>query len=165
MLAARDVIAFVARVYGVRTRGIIDFVADFGELREDLGERMSSLSKDKKARLLFTLAYALPFDIYLADEAILGGPQDFQERCAALVHERRKTSGLIFTTSKVQKVRDFANVGAMLHQGELFIFPSVEEAIRAYEMLNPMAHLYNLLPDPEEAEEEPEEVDGGLGLF
>ncbi len=165
-LAARDIIAFIARVYGVRSRQVIDFVADFGELGDDLDERMSSLSKDKKGRLLFTLAFALPFDIYLADEALLGGSPDFQERCTALIHERRKTSGLIFTTSKVQKVRDFADVGAMLHEGELFFFPSVEEAIRVYEMLNPMAHLYNLLPETEEVEEEEEEeTDGGFGLF
>jgi capsular polysaccharide transport system ATP-binding protein len=162
-LLARDIIAFAARVYGVRSRQVIDFVADFAELGDDLGERLSSYSRDMKARLFFTLAYAIPFDIYLADEALLGGSQDFQERCTALIHERRRTSGLIFTTSKVQKVRDFADVGAMLHEGELYFFPSVEEAIRVYEMLNPMAHLYNLLPDVEEEEEE--ETDVGLGLF
>ncbi len=165
-LPVREVIAFFARLYGARSRTIIDFVADFGELGPVLDQRLERLSKDRRSRLSFTLSYALPFDIYLADEALVGGSQDFQDRCSALINERRKTSGLIFTTSKIRKVEAFADVGALLHRGELTVFPTVEEAIKVYEALNPMWQIYGLLPDPsDESDDEEEESGNTMGLF
>ncbi len=155
-LSVREAIAFMARLYGLRTREIIDFVVDFAELGPVLKYQMDSVSKEDRTRLLFTLSYALPFDIYLADEAIVAGPEPFQEQCAALIAERRKTSGLVFTTRKARKLENFADVGGVLHKGELHLFPSVREAIQAYEALNPLSYMDDAMPDqPDEPDDDP----------
>ncbi len=164
-MSVQEAIAFMARLYGFRTREIVDFVVEFGELEHILRHQMDTLPKDDRTRLLFTLSYALPFDIYLADESVVAGPQPFQDQCSALVAERCKTSGLIFATRKVHTLRAFADLGGVLHDGELHLFPSAEEAIEAYEALNPLSRLYEQMPDAEEDEDEGEGRDAERELF
>ncbi|HEX2555068.1 MAG TPA: ATP-binding cassette domain-containing protein [Microvirga sp.] len=159
-VTVREAIAFMARLYGFRTREIVDFTVDFAELGPVLMQQVEKLSKDESARLAYTLSYALPFDIYLADESLVSGPPSFQDRCAALIAERRKTSGLVITTAKVRKARDFADRGGVLHNGELSLFPTLDEAIEAYEALNPLYEAYETLPEePVEDEDSPAEAE------
>jgi capsular polysaccharide transport system ATP-binding protein len=162
-LTMREMIRFVARLYGVNSKQIVDFVADFAELGPHLDRSLEKDVRDARARLLFTLSYALPFDIYLADEAIVGGPPAFRDRCAALVQERRKTSGLVFTTRNVRTARTYGDVGALLHEGCLTFFPTLDEAIAAFEQVSPKSKssnsvTYNL-------GDEDEDDDNTFGLF
>lgn len=154
-MTVREGIALVSRLYGFRTREIVDFVVEFAELEHVLRQQIDTIPKEDRTRLVYTLAYALPFDIYLADESVVAGPEPFQDRCAALIAERRKTSGLIITTSKARKIQAFADLGGVLHEGELHLFPSLDEAIQAYEALNPLSRMYDLMPDePREDEDD-----------
>ncbi len=147
-LTVREAIAFVARLYGFRTREVVDFVIDFADLAEMARHQVGTLAREDSSRLAYTLAYALPFDIYLADETYIGGPAPFQDRCAALVAERRKTAGLIHATSRVRRAEALAERGAVLHNGELLLFPTLDEAVEVYETLHPLSRAPNLIPEP-----------------
>lgn len=146
-LTVREAIAFLARLYGFRTREIVDFVIDFADLADVARHQVDTLAREDSSRLAYTLSYALPFDIYLADESYIGGPAPFQDRCAALVAERRKTAGLIHATSRVRRAEGTAERGGVLHNGELLLFPSLEEAAEFYETLHPLSDAPNLVPE------------------
>jgi capsular polysaccharide transport system ATP-binding protein len=150
-MTIRQNIVFLARLYKLDPRPVIEFVADFANVGELLDQRLKAFTKEQRARLLYTLAYAIPFDIYLCDESIVGGPEPFRSRCEALVEERRRKSGLIFTTKNPGLMRKFADVGAVLVGGRLVLYPSVEDAITAF---GDCADVSEVLPDIPDAPEE-----------
>ena len=59
---------FVARIYGIDTDALVDYVQDFAELGEFLDMPVRSYSSGMKARLGFGLAMGVAFDWYLVDE-------------------------------------------------------------------------------------------------
>jgi capsular polysaccharide transport system ATP-binding protein len=81
---------------------------------------------------LFTTAYALPFDIYLADESVIGGPPGFRDWCERLVDARRREATLVFTTKRPRMLRRFADTGAILSDARLTTYESVRDTILAF---------------------------------
>jgi capsular polysaccharide transport system ATP-binding protein len=153
-MTIRQNIAFLARLYNLDPKPIIQFVAEFASLGELLDQRLKACSKDQRSKLLFTISYAIPFDIYLCDESIVGGPEPFRSSCEGLVQERRRNSGLVFTTKSPLLMRKFADIGAVLIGGRLVFFPSVEEAIVAFGDCADVSEV--LLDTPDLREEEPD---------
>lgn len=74
----------------------------------------------------------MPFDVFIADESLVGGVGPFRARCADLIQARRNGAALIFTSRSPQMLRQFADIGAVLHGGRLIFFDHVRDAIRAF---------------------------------
>ncbi|ODN71943.1 hypothetical protein [Methylobrevis pamukkalensis] len=99
ILTPRENIAFLCRVYGFSAREVVDFVCDFADLGDVIDRRTSSLDKDSRSRLQFTLPYAMPFDHYVVDETLTGGREPFRAKCEALVAYRMQSAGFLVVAS------------------------------------------------------------------
>ena len=135
-MTGRENVKFVARAYGERITKVLDFVEDFAELGDYIDAPYKTYSSGMMARLAFGLSMAIEFDCYLIDEITAVGDARFQARCKLAFDERRKHSDLIIVTHSMQTVKDYCDHVAVLVDGQLIMFESVDRAIETYNRLN-----------------------------
>jgi len=122
-------IRFIARVYGVDTEGLSDFVRDFADLGDHFDLPVRTYSSGMKSRLSFGVSMGVKFDTYLVDEVTAVGDADFKRKSRAVFLERMRSSGAVFVSHSMGGVRKFCQAGAVLDKGKLTYFDDVEEAI------------------------------------
>lgn len=121
---------FLARVYGVDTDELLDFVAGFAELGIHFQQPVRTYSSGMRARLAFGIAMGMRFDTYLVDEVTAVGDAAFKAKSEALFQERMGKSGAIVVTHAPPMMRRMCQAGAVLENGKLTYFDDVGEAIR-----------------------------------
>lgn len=132
-LSGRENIRFVSRIYGKKTRDIFDFVSDFSELGKYIDMPVRSYSSGMKARLAFGLSMAINFDFYLIDEVIAVGDSSFKRKCQNIIAEKRKKSTIILISHSNSLLKTFCKTGAVLSDGFLTKYNSIDEAINVHE--------------------------------
>jgi capsular polysaccharide transport system ATP-binding protein len=125
-------IRFVARIYGVDTDALIDFVRDFAELGGHFYLPIRSYSSGMKSRLAFGVSMGLRFDTYLIDEVTAVGDASFKAKSRAVFMDRMKRSGAIFVSHSINQMREMCTAGAVLDRGKLTYFDDIEEAIEEH---------------------------------
>lgn len=120
---------FVARVYGVDTDALSDFVEDFAELGGHFHMPLRTYSSGMKSRLSFGVSMGIRFDTYLIDEVTAVGDAAFKQKSGEVFLERIRQSGAILVSHGLSKVRRLCTAGAVLENGTLSYFDDVEEAI------------------------------------
>lgn len=120
---------FVARIYGVDTDEMLDFVADFAGLGGHLYMPVRSYSSGMRSRLAFGISMALHFDTYLVDEVTSVGDSAFRRKSAEVFHARMKTASALVVTHSLIEVRNLCTAGAVLEDGQVTYFDDVEDAI------------------------------------
>ena len=131
-LSGRENVAFVARIYGAGTRGVLHYVEEFSELGEYLHMPVNTYSAGMRARLAFATCLALDFDLYLIDEVTEVGDQRFRQKCAAAFRERMQRSDIILVTHNIHTLRQYCDRGAILANGELTLFDDIDTALGQY---------------------------------
>ncbi|MGB7244827.1 MAG: ABC transporter ATP-binding protein [Sulfitobacter sp.] len=124
---------FVARVYGVDTRELRDFVEDFAELGSHFYQPLRSYSAGMKARLAFAVSMGIHFDIYLVDEVSAVGDARFREKSEVVFHDRMRNSGAVVVTHSMAMVRRICDAAAVLENGRLTFYDNINEAILHHE--------------------------------
>ncbi|MBO9453340.1 ABC transporter ATP-binding protein [Tropicibacter sp. R16_0] len=124
---------FLARVYGVDTNELLDFVQDFSELGKHFFEPVRSYSSGMRSRLGFSCSMGIKFDTYLIDEVTAVGDAAFKRKCEDMLLDRLKDSGALFVSHSMADVRKICYSGAVLEGGELSFYTQVEKAIRLHE--------------------------------
>lgn len=128
-------VRFLARLYGVDSDEMIDFVRHFAELGPHFFMPLRSYSSGMKSRLTFGASMAIPFDTYLIDEVTSVGDAQFKRKSLAVFRERLDGRSAIFVSHQMRQVRDFCNAGMVLELGRATFFDDVEEAIAMHERL------------------------------
>jgi len=131
-LSGRENVAFVARIYGAGTRGVLHYVEEFSELGEYLHMPVNTYSAGMRARLAFATCIALDFDLYLIDEVTEVGDRRFRQKCAAAFRERMQSSDIILVTHNIHTLRQYCDRGAILANGELTLFDDIDTALGQY---------------------------------
>lgn len=126
---------FVARLYGVETAALLDFVAEFAELGPRLHAPFRTYSSGMRARLAFAVSMAVPFDTYLVDEVTSVGDARFRAKSEAMLAERMGTSGAIIVSHALPLVERLCDLGAVLNEGRITLHDSVGEAIAHHRAL------------------------------
>ena len=124
---------FVARVYGVDTDELTDFVQDFSELGDHFHMPIRTYSSGMKARLAFAVSVGIPFQTYIIDEVTSVGDAAFRQKSSAVMRERLKQSGAIVVSHNMRMVRDLCDCAAVLENGNLRFFDDVRDAIDVHE--------------------------------
>ncbi|MCO6050160.1 ATP-binding cassette domain-containing protein [Mesorhizobium sp. RP14(2022)] len=83
---------------------MIDDVVRFAELEDHIDRPFKYYSDGMRARLIFSMATAMPRDILLLDELLSAGDMGFQERAMKRLHDFLARSKLVFV---VQHTFDF----------------------------------------------------------
>ena len=128
-------IRFIARVYGVETSQLIEFVRDFSELGDHFHMPVRSYSSGMRSRLTFGAAMGIRFDTYLVDEVTAVGDASFRRKSRAVFSERMKSSSAIMVSHDTRTVREFCDAGLVLERGQLHYFEDLEDAIKLHQDL------------------------------
>jgi capsular polysaccharide transport system ATP-binding protein len=131
MTGAQNV-RFIARVYGIDSTELIDFVEDFAQLGTHFHMDVRTYSAGMRARLSFGMSMGIKFDTYLIDEVTGAGDAAFRARSAALFHERMKSSDAIMVNHNLGELKEFCNAAIVLEHGKLQFFDDLEEAIAVH---------------------------------
>lgn len=129
-LSAAQNTHFIARLYGVDTESLDDFVKDFAELGDHFYLPIRTYSSGMRSRLAFGVSMGINFDTYLVDEVTSVGDASFRSKSSRVFSERMKTSSAIVVTHSMPMVRKLCNAGAVLEDGKLTYYDDLEEAIK-----------------------------------
>jgi capsular polysaccharide transport system ATP-binding protein len=134
-LSGRENTRFLARIYGVPMRPMLEYVEDFAELGEYFEMPVDTYSAGMRARLAFAACLAVDFDVYLIDEATEVGDRRFQRKCAAAFRARLVRSDIILVSHNTDTLRQYCDRGAVLADGTLALFNDLAGAIAHYHRL------------------------------
>lgn len=124
---------FVARLYGVDTDELVDFVQDFAELGRHFHMPLRTYSSGMKARLSFGVSMGIPFDTYLVDEVTSVGDGAFRRKSVELFEDRRKTAGAIMVSHSTPMIKATCNMGAVMENGVLKFYDDIDEALEHHD--------------------------------
>lgn len=122
-------VRFVARIYGVDTDALTEFVRDFAEVGHHFHLPVRSYSSGMKARLSFGINMGLKFDTYLIDEVTSVGDARFTDKSNALFLDRMQDAGAVFVSHSMGAMKQLCSAGAVLEAGALTYFDDIEAAI------------------------------------
>lgn len=130
---------FVARVYGVDTDALVEFVEDFAELGQHFDLPFRTYSSGMRSRLAFGVSMGIRFDTYLVDEVTSVGDAVFRRKSEAIFDARMRESGAIVVTHSMPMIRRMCSMGAVLDGGRLVMYDRIEDAIEhhKYNMRTP----------------------------
>lgn len=128
-------VRFIARIYGVDTDSLIDFVQDFAEIGRHFHMPVRSYSAGMRSRLAFGTSMGVRFDTYLVDEITAVGDQQFRRKSRDVFTERMKTSSAILVTHNMNEVREFCDEGMVLEDGKVTYFQDLGAAIAYHKEL------------------------------
>lgn len=125
---------YIARLYGLDP----DYVETFCRWMAGIGEYfdmpVGTFSQGMRARFSFSLMLALEFDYYLIDE---GMPQttdvEFNKRAGAVLRERLENATVVIVSHQAGTLEKFARSAAVLRDGRIYMFETLEEAKRLYD--------------------------------
>ncbi|WP_343116074.1 ABC transporter ATP-binding protein [Ostreiculturibacter nitratireducens] len=124
---------FVARIYGVDSDALLDFVGDFAELGPHFHAPVRTYSSGMRSRLAFGVSMGIHFDTYLIDEVTSVGDSAFREKSTAVLRERMTRSGAIVVTHSMGMLREICDCGMVLEGGRLEFFDDIDAAIAAHQ--------------------------------
>lgn len=126
-------VRFVARIYGVDTDELVDYVADFADLGQHYHQPFGSYSSGMRSRLAMGTSMGIHFDTYLVDEVTSVGDADFRAKSQRVFNDRMSTAGAIVVSHSMPMIRKMCSMGAVLDRGVLTLFDNLEEAIARHE--------------------------------
>jgi capsular polysaccharide transport system ATP-binding protein len=131
-LTGLDNLKFICRIYGVDPSSCVEFVEDFTELGVYLREPMRTYSSGMRARLAFATSMIVDFDCYLIDEIVAVGDSRFQAKCHEELFVKRADRSRIIVSHDPEFVRAHCERAAVLVNGRLEEFASVDDAYEYY---------------------------------
>lgn len=126
-------VRFVARIYGMDTETLVDYVQDFAELGEFMDMPVRAYSSGMKARLAFGMSMGISFDWYLVDEITAVGDQAFRRKSLAVFKNRLAEAGLLMVSHSTGTIRSYCSSGLVLENGAARYFEDVNDAIAHHE--------------------------------
>ena len=120
---------FVARLYGVETDELVDFVEGFAELGPHFRMPLRTYSSGMRARLSFGISMGIPFDTYLVDEVTSVGDGAFRDKSVQVFDDRRRTAGAIVVSHSEFMVRRICDMAVVLENGKATLYSDIEAAL------------------------------------
>ena len=125
---------YIARLYSLDPDYVESFCRWLCGLEEYFDMPLAIYSAGMKARFSFSLMLALEFDIYLIDEGMPATTDvEFNRKAGSLLRDRLKDATVIIVSHQAQTLEKFCRSAAVLKNGQLYMFETLEEAKRLYD--------------------------------
>ncbi|MFZ5964560.1 ABC transporter ATP-binding protein [Thalassococcus sp. BH17M4-6] len=125
---------FIARLYGLDPDYVESFCRWLCDLGEYFDQPLGTYSQGMKARFTFSLMLALDFDMYLIDEGMPSSTDvNFNRKAGDILAERLRTTTIIIVSHQPELLEKFARKAAVLMDGKLHMFETLEEAKQLYD--------------------------------
>jgi len=133
-LSAMENSRYIARLYGLDP----DYIESFCRWMCDLGEYfdmpVGTYSQGMRSRFSFSLMLALDFDLYLIDEGMPSTTDaEFNKKAGDILRERLETTTVLIVSHKPETLEKFCRSAAVLRDGQLYMFDTLEEAKQLYD--------------------------------
>ncbi len=125
---------YIARLYGLDPDYVEAFCRWLCGLGEYFEQPLGTYSSGMRARFSFALLLALDFDMYLIDEGMPASTDvEFNRKAGDILRERLRTTTVVIVSHQPQTLERFARSAAVLHNGQLHMFDTLEEAKQLYD--------------------------------
>lgn len=126
-------VRFIARIYGVDTQQLCEFVEDFAELGKHFHMPVRSYSSGMRSRLTFGASMGIHFDTYLVDEVTAVGDAVFKRKSRAVFADRMRYCSAIMVSHQMRELREYCDSGIVLENGQIQYFDDLDEAIKVHQ--------------------------------
>ncbi|MBT8418925.1 MAG: ABC transporter ATP-binding protein [Silicimonas sp.] len=133
-------VRFVARIYGVDTDQLVDFVHEVSELGDQFFLPFRTYSQGMRARLGFATSMGIDFDTYLIDEVTSVGDESFRQKSEAMLRDRLSSRGAVVVSHNGPLLKRMCEAAVVIENGEAIWFDDVDAALaqhRAHMHLDP----------------------------
>jgi capsular polysaccharide transport system ATP-binding protein len=132
--SAHENCRYIARLYGLDP----DYVESFCRWVCGLGEYfempLATYSSGMRSRFSFALLLSIEFDIYLIDEGMPATSDvEFNRKAGNILRERLQNATVVIVSHSAQTLQKFCRSAAVLKDGQLHQFETLEEAKRLYD--------------------------------
>ncbi len=125
---------YIARLYGLDADYIESFCRWMAGIGEYFDMPVGTYSQGMRSRFSFSLMLALEFDIYLIDEGMPTTTDvEFNRKAGAILRERLRNSTVVIVSHQAATLEKFCRSAAVLRNGQLYMFDTLEEAKRLYD--------------------------------
>ena len=125
---------YIARLYSLDPDYVESFCRWLCGLKEYFDMPVGTYSAGMRARFSFALMLALDFDIYLIDEGMPSTTDvEFNRKAGALLKERLSKATIVVVSHQASTLEKFCRSAAVLRNGQLYMFDTLEEAKRLYD--------------------------------
>jgi capsular polysaccharide transport system ATP-binding protein len=131
-LTGLDNVRFICRIYDVDPDDRVAFIQKFSDLGSYLFEPINTYSAGMRARLAFAVSMSIEFDCFLIDEIVSVGDSRFHEKCRVELFEKRADRALVIVSHDAAYIKQHCNRAAVLIEGHLYNFDSIDEAYAFY---------------------------------
>lgn len=133
-LSANENARYIAQLYGLDPDYVSAFCRWLCGIKEYFDMPIGTYSSGMRARFNFSLMLALEFDIYLIDEGMPASVDvEFNKRAGAILADRLKTATVVIVSHQADVLEKFATRAAVLKNGTLYNFDTLEEAKQLYD--------------------------------
>ncbi|MEQ9039233.1 MAG: ABC transporter ATP-binding protein [Silicimonas sp.] len=123
---------FVARIYGVDTDQLVEFVLNVSELGEHFYLPVRTYSQGMRARLGFAMSMGIDFDTYLIDEVASVGDESFRQKSEAMLRQRLASSGAVVVSHSAPLLKRMCSAAVVIENGDATWFDEVEAALEQH---------------------------------
>lgn len=125
---------YIARLYGLDPDYVESFCRWLTGIDEYFDMPLGTYSSGMRSRFTFALMLALEFDIYLIDEGMPGTTDvEFNRKAGTILRERMAKATVVIVSHQPQTLEKFCRSAAVLSNGQLYMFETLEEAKRLYD--------------------------------
>lgn len=127
-LTGEENIEKLAKLAGLDPPELSAFCGEFSGLGEAYFHPLRLYTGRMRSRLAFSASLGIPARTYLADDKLVGGDDEFRERCEAALAERLQTAGLIFVASNPRATEGVCERHGVLKRGKIVMCDTHEQA-------------------------------------
>lgn len=125
---------YIARLYGLDPDYVESFCRWLCNLGEYFEQPLGTYSAGMRSRFSFALMLALDFDMYLIDEGMPASTDaEFNRKAGEILQERLRTTTIVIVSHQPRILEKFARSAAVLTNGQLQMFETLEEAKQLYD--------------------------------
>lgn len=125
---------YIARLYDLDPDYVEAFCRWLCGLEEYFDMPVGTYSSGMAQRFSFSLMLALDFEIYLIDEGMPGATDaEFNRKAGQILRDRLEKTTIIIVSHQPATLERFARSAAVLRNGQLHMFDSLEEAKVLYD--------------------------------
>jgi capsular polysaccharide transport system ATP-binding protein len=133
-LSALENSRYIARLYGLDPDYVEAFCRWLCDIEEYFEMPVGIYSSGMRSRFSFALMLALEFDIYLIDEGMPGATDvEFNRKAGEILRDRMENATVIIVSHQAATLERFARSAAVLRNGQLHMFDTLEEAKLLYD--------------------------------
>ena len=131
---AKENARYIARLYGLDPDYVESFCRWLCGIDEYFDQPVGIYSQGMRSRFTFSLLLALDFEMYLIDEGMPNTTDaEFNRKAGEILRERLETTTVVIVSHQPATLERFAKSAAVLKDGRIHMFDTLEEAKQLYD--------------------------------